>query len=108
MMRVFRACHLFPDRRLARRLGSEQFYNFWALRIPCWQGKMQGISPIQPLFAEIRVENLFELSYLRENSLCRQQGIISREQGITSALSSGAGNLARPGQSSKSAHVVDK
>jgi len=35
-----------------------------AARPPCWQGKMQGISPIQPLFAKIRHENMCELSRL--------------------------------------------
>ena len=35
-----------------------------AARPPCWQGKMQGISPIQPLFAKIRHENMCEFSRL--------------------------------------------
>jgi hypothetical protein len=64
-------------------------------RIPCWQGKMQGISPIQPLFAKFRRENVCYFSSLRENSLRSEQGIFSRPQGINSALSTGAGNLAR-------------
>jgi hypothetical protein len=51
-------------------------------RIPCWQGKMQGISAIQSLFAKIRLENRRYFSDLRANSLRREQGIISREQGI--------------------------
>jgi hypothetical protein len=29
---------------------------------------MQGISPIQPLFANIRLEHICEFTYLRDNS----------------------------------------
>jgi len=38
-------------------------------RIPCWQGKTQGISPIQPFFAKIRLENICECNGLQTNSL---------------------------------------
>jgi hypothetical protein len=55
-------------------------------QIPCWQGKKQGISPIRPFFAKIRLENTCETSMLRENSLRGEQGIISRAQGIDSHL----------------------
>jgi hypothetical protein len=43
---------------------------------------MQGISPNQPLFREIRLGNLSEFRDLRENSLRAAQGIFSRAQGI--------------------------
>jgi len=39
-------------------------------KIPRWQGKMQGISLIQPFSAKISVENICEFSGLRANSLC--------------------------------------
>src|SRR5271163_2627444 len=67
-------------------------------RIPWWQGKMQGISPIRPFSAEIRLENICEFSDLRTNSRISyaiEQGIHSPEQGIGSASWTGAGNLAR-------------
>jgi len=37
-------------------------------KIPRWQGKMQGISLIQPFSAKISVENICEFS--GANSLC--------------------------------------
>jgi hypothetical protein len=56
-----------------------------ACRIPCWQGKKQGISAIRPLSAKIRVKNIRQFSSLQLNSLRGEQGIISGEQGIRSA-----------------------
>src|SRR5271163_2410315 len=43
-------------------------------RIPWWQGKMQGISPIRPFSVDIRLENICEFSDLRMNSLCDRAG----------------------------------
>jgi hypothetical protein len=40
------------------------------LQSPWGQGKMQGISPIQRLFANIRLENTCKYNSVRENSLC--------------------------------------
>jgi hypothetical protein len=56
---------------------------------------MQGISPIQPLLAKIRLENTCKYNSVRENSLCGRAGnFFARVQGISSALWAGAGNLA--------------
>jgi len=41
-----------------RRGAADKFYNIPMCRIPWWQGKMQGISPIQPFFTKIRLENI--------------------------------------------------
>ena len=54
-------------------------------RIPWSQRKMQGISPIQPPFAKIRLENISEFRCLRMNSPTRtEQGIFLPAQGINS------------------------
>jgi hypothetical protein len=50
--------------------------------IPWSQGKMQGISTIQPFFPKMRLENNCYFGSLGENSLRREQGIYSRVQGI--------------------------
>ncbi|HEY3720252.1 MAG TPA: hypothetical protein VGL41_08940 [Roseiarcus sp.] len=71
------------------------FYGSNAWQIPCWQGKMQGISPIHPFFAKICLKNLRKSNPLRVNSLREEQGIILREQGIVFRLSTGAGKSAR-------------
>jgi hypothetical protein len=47
----FRACPV-PEQSGPRRLASDQFYNLVAARIPWSQGKMQGISLIQPFLRE--------------------------------------------------------
>jgi hypothetical protein len=62
-------------------LGNE-FPGLVLCRVPCWQRKMQGISTIQPFFAKIRLQIIRKLSSLQANSLRREQGIISGEQGI--------------------------
>src|ERR1700677_1510675 len=54
VMRVFRACPV----RLPWRLARGRIHELPTCRIPWWQGKMQGISPIQPLFAKIYRENI--------------------------------------------------
>jgi hypothetical protein len=84
-MRVFSSMSLFS----ASGLASDQLYNALTWLIPWSQGKMQGISPIQPFFAKIRLENTCECNGLQTNSL----GIILREQEINSAFSIRAGNL---------------
>jgi hypothetical protein len=53
---------------------------------------MQGISPIQPLFAKIGLENICEPSNFETNSLRGEQGIILPLQGINSGFWTGAGN----------------
>jgi hypothetical protein len=63
--------------------------------VPWSQGKMQGIWPIQPLFAKIRLENICESSSFETNSLrgyADEQGNILREQEINSGFWTGAGN----------------
>jgi hypothetical protein len=60
-------------------------------KVPWSQGKMQGISPIQPLFAKIRLENFCESSSFETNSK-QGAGNYLREQGINSGLWTGAGN----------------
>jgi hypothetical protein len=68
MMRIIRACPV-PDSRLLGglpRLAAGRFYRILKARIPWWQGKMQGISPIQPFFAKIRLKNICEFSNLRD------------------------------------------
>src|SRR5271170_4138410 len=73
---------------LRRRLGNSAIRLFGS--VPCWQGKTQGISPIQPLFAKIGLENFREFSHLRVNSL----------RGRAANLFGRAGNLfARAGNS---------
>jgi hypothetical protein len=62
---------------------------------------MQGISPIQPLFTKIRLENIGKYSSLRENSLRRRAGTFFARAGNQFAR---AGNFAqkrstRPGAS---------
>jgi hypothetical protein len=52
----------------------DHFHGLPMCRIPWSQGKMQGISPIQPFFANIRLESICEFSYLRDNSLSRRAG----------------------------------
>jgi hypothetical protein len=49
-----------------RRLAAGRFYRILKARIPWLQGKMQGISPIQPFFAKIRLKNICEFSNLRD------------------------------------------
>jgi hypothetical protein len=61
LMRVFRACPV-PDSRLLGGLPWMKFYNLLPCRIPCGQGKMQGISPNQAFFAKNRLENTREFS----------------------------------------------
>jgi len=62
----------------------------------CWvpwsQGKMQGISPIQPLCARICLENIWETSSFETNSLRGRAGNYFARAGN---FSTGAGNLAR-------------
>jgi hypothetical protein len=78
---------------MSRRLASGQFYNALTWRIPWSQGKMQGISPIQPFLAKIRLENTCECNGLQTNSLRIGAGNYLHEQGINSAFPIGAGNL---------------
>jgi hypothetical protein len=52
---------------------------------------MQGISPIKPLFAKIRLENICKFSRIREIPYAKSQGIILREQGNNSAFWTGTG-----------------
>jgi hypothetical protein len=54
--------------------GRELIHDLLMCRIPWWQGKMQGISPVRPFSAEIRLENICEFSDLRMNSLCDRAG----------------------------------
>ena len=61
-----------PDRRLLGDAPLGLIHGLMTARIPWWQGKMQGISRIQPFFANIRIENISEFRYLRMNSLRRQ------------------------------------
>src|SRR5579863_8524279 len=68
LMLGFRACPV-PDRWLFGGLPADKLYNLLACVIPWWQGKMQGISPIQPFSSNIRLENICKFSRLRENSL---------------------------------------
>src|SRR5271170_4294368 len=49
-----------------RRPAAGRFYSILKAIIPWWQGKMQGISPIQPFFAKIRLKNICEFSNLRD------------------------------------------
>ena len=49
-----------------RRLAAGRFYRILKARIPWWQGKMQGISPIQPFVAKMRLKNICEFSNLRD------------------------------------------
>src|SRR5277367_4207453 len=95
VIRVFRACPV-PDNRLLGGLPMDKFPDLPPCRIPWWQGKKQGISRIQPLFAKISLENICNSRYLREIiPYAIEQGINSRKQGINSAFWTGAGNLAR-------------
>src|SRR5271154_6449420 len=48
----------FPNGRLPGGLAADLIHSPMAWRIPCWQGKMQGISAIQPFFAINRLENI--------------------------------------------------
>src|SRR5271167_3888324 len=48
----------FPDGRLPGGLAVDLIHSLLACRIPCGQGKMQGISAIQPFFAIFRIENI--------------------------------------------------
>src|SRR5271170_5887194 len=57
---------------LRRRLGNSAIRLFGS--VPCWQAKTQGLSPIQPLFAKIGLENFREFSHLRVNSLRGRAG----------------------------------
>jgi hypothetical protein len=72
-----------------------QFYNLPACQIPWWQGKMQGISPIQPLFAKIGLENTCKYNSVRDNSLCDRAGNFFARAGNYSAFWTGAGNLGK-------------
>src|SRR5271156_4946755 len=95
IIRVFRACPV-PDNRLLGGLPMDKFPDLPPCRILWWQGKKQGISRIQPLFAKISLENICNSRYLREIIPYEiEQGINSRKQGINSAFWTGAGNLAR-------------
>ena len=76
---------------------------------------MQGISPIKPLFAKIRLENICKFSRIQEIPYAKSQGIILREQGNNSAFWTGTGNLAQNRSalptyliSSKRIYIVDK
>ena len=76
---------------------------------------MQGISPIKPLFAKIRLENICKFSRIREIPYAKSQGIILREQGNNSAFWTGTENLAQNRSalptyliSSKRIYIVDK
>jgi hypothetical protein len=76
---------------------------------------MQGISPIEPLFAKICLENICKFSRIREIPYAKSQGIILREQGNNSAFRTGTGNLAQNRSalptyliSSKRIYIVDK
>ena len=91
-MRVFRASP-FPTARLLGTSPRGLINALMTARIPWSQGKMQGISRNQPLFAKILLENIREFSRLRMNSLleqsreffCQRREIIRRagnEQGI--------------------------
>jgi hypothetical protein len=73
MMRVFRACP-FPDRRLLGGAPRGLIHGIMTARIPWSQRKMQGISPNQPFFVKIYLENICEFSSLRMNSLRKQAG----------------------------------
>src|SRR5271154_766711 len=64
-------------------------------RIPWWQGKMQGILPIQPLFSKTHRKNICEFSNLRANSLLGRAGYFLPAQGINSREQGSAGNFAR-------------
>ena len=75
----------FPDDRLLGGFCRDLIHGPLTGRIPCWQGKKQGISAIQPFSANIRLENICESSDLRANSLRDEQGIYLREQGISVA-----------------------
>jgi hypothetical protein len=69
----------------------DQFYNLLARQIPWSQGKMQGISPIQPLFAKSVAKTPVDTIACEIIPYTGEQGIILREQGISSAFWAGAG-----------------
>jgi hypothetical protein len=64
-----------PRQSAPCRLDENLIPSLLMCRIPCWQGKMQGISSIQPFFARIRLENKRKISSLPLNSLRAEQGI---------------------------------
>ena len=63
-----------PRQSAAWRLAEDLVHSFLMCLIPWWQGKMQGISPIQPSFAKVRLENIREFSSLQLNSLRGRAG----------------------------------
>ena len=60
------------DRRLLGDAPRGLIHGLMTARIPWSQGKMQGISRIQPSLANIRLENISEFRCLRMNSLRRR------------------------------------
>lgn len=70
-MRVFRACPV-PDVGSSAACRGSRFHSLLKARIPWSQGKKQGIYSIQPFFAKIRLENIYQFSRLRMNSLREQ------------------------------------
>ena len=70
-MRVFRACPV-PDVGSSAACRGSKFHSLLKAQIPWSQGKTQGIFSIQPFFAKICLENGYEFSSLRVNSLLKQ------------------------------------
>src|SRR5271156_6876964 len=84
----------FPDYRF---LGGLPRINSRSLtaRIPCWQGKTQGISRNRPLFCEIRLQSNCKFNGLEMNSLRDSAGNYFPRAGNYFRLSTGAGNFAQ-------------
>src|SRR5271170_7728144 len=70
-MRVFRACPV-PDVGSSAACRGSKFHSLLKAQIPWSQGKTQGIFSIQPFFAKTCLENGYEFSSLRVNSLLKQ------------------------------------
>jgi hypothetical protein len=64
-------------------------------QVPWSQGKTQGISPIQPLFAKISLENACESSGFTTNSLRGPAGNYFAHAGNYFVVWAGAGNSAQ-------------
>ena len=94
LMRAFRACAV-PDRRLSRAHDSTIF----GVQNSLVAGKNAGNFAESASFCEnpSRKHVLFQL-FASKIPYTAEQGIFSGEQGISSAFSTGAGNLARMGR----------
>src|SRR5271170_1889283 len=79
-MRVFRACPV-PDVGSSAACRGSKFHSLLKAQIPWSQGKTQGIFSIQPFFAKTCLENGYEFSSLRVNSLLKQSREFFRRAG---------------------------